>query len=368
MIAERLAGLGVATQPAVAAGHAWTLLDTQSFDLLLLDLEMPGLRPAELISYVRQQPRTRHLPVTVIASPDDARRLSEAFEAGAGSCLTRPLQWSVVEHHLDVALRMVGASRRARNRAQQAVACGRAKEAIIGNVCGESHAAAVAVLDEVDRIWRALPGSSATPAIIDGLRRISREAAAMRNVAERAESLVEDVRQSLGLVERNVGINALIERTLDDLDGEAQQLGVRLVADLPAGETEVTCDPAAIDRALRNIVANAIQYSPSDSNVSISVSVYPDGLLAIDVTDEGEGMHPDYVARCLTPLRARSGPIAPDGRLGFGLPMAKAIMEAHEGSLEIHSMPGEGTTALLILPAERVARIGAEADLATSGC
>ena len=62
------------------------------------------------------------------------------------------------------------------------------------------------------------------------------------------------------------------------------------------------------------------------------------------------------MARCLNPLHTRYERIkrATD-RIGFGLPLAKAIAEAHNGALEIRSMPGQGTTAMLALPADRIA-------------
>lgn len=353
-IETHLARVGADVVSAAQEDDIWRMLQQQTFDLLLIDLETPGVAAANIISVVRQQPRTRHLPIIVIAHPDATSELDAVFAAGAGSVLTKPVHWTVFEHHLGVALRMVAASARLRSQAHQAVAGARASEALLGNVCSEVRIAASVVEEQVERIWRALPAAAATPAISESLRRIGREAGALHEAATRAEQLADDVRHALVVVDRRERIDVLIERALDSVEMEAAERGVRLVSDLPEDDIVVVCDPGAIEQALRNIVHNAILYSPSDSNVSISVSVFPDGVLAIDVTDEGEGMHPEYVARCLTPLKASSAGVAATGRLGFGLPLAKAIMEAHDGALELRSMPAEGTTALLILPAERV--------------
>lgn len=353
-IVAHLGNIGVDAVTACDDAEVWRLLSKGRFWLLLIDLDLPGLRVEELISFARQQPRTRHMPVIVMGVPNDSR-LGAAFDAGAGSVLTKPLHWSVFEHHIEVALRMVTSAARLRAQAQQSVATSRANEALLGNVCSEMKTTASVVRDEIERIWRCMPSSWVSQTVAEGLHRIAREVATLQDIAGRAEELVDEVGQTLALVERPESIKALIERTLDGIEPFASNLGVRLVSDLPETDIVVTCDPAAVELALRHVLHNAVVYSPSDSNVSISASVYPDGLLAIDVTDEGEGMHPDYVARCLTPFKAASaGGISVDGRLCFGLPLAKAIMEAHDGVLEIRSMPGEGTTALLILPAERV--------------
>ena len=355
-LASHMERLGAEAVAVADGGAAWSALaDGQVFDLFIVDVDTVGLNAAELISFARQQPRTRHLPVIVMASSDSTDAVVAAFDAGAGSVLMKPLNWTVFDHHIDIAMRMVAASRRLRVKAQQAIACGRAKEALLGNVCGELRATAAAIHDEVERIWRAMPVAVATPNLSEAMRRVAREVTSLHEVANRAEELVAEVNQALVIIDRRDTVEGLIERTLDGLELEAGEKGVRLVSDLPADEIGLICDPGALEQALRQIVHNAILYSPSDSNVSVSASIYPDGLLAIDVTDEGEGMHPDYAARCLTPLRtAGMGGVSATGRLGFGLPLAKAIMEAHDGALEIRSMPGEGTTALLILPAERV--------------
>lgn len=337
------------------AASAWRLLTEQSFDLVLIDLDLPDLQADQLIAFVRQQPRTRHMPIIVIASPNNTGPLDAAFGAGAGSVLMKPLHDVVFEHHIGVAVRMIAAAARLRVKAQQSVASYRAGEALLGNVCGEARAVAGSVRDEVERIWRSLPAAAATPGVVEALRRIGREVAALQDVSTRAEELAGDVRHLLTIVDRRETLVAIVERALDGVEMAAAEKGVRLVSDLPSDLVGVICDPAAVEEAVRNVLHNAIVYSPSDSNVSISASIYPDGVLFIDVTDEGEGMHPEYVARCLTPLTAGSlGGVSANGRLGFGLPLAKAIMEAHDGALEIRSMPGEGTTALLILPAERV--------------
>ena len=66
-------------------------------------------------------------------------------------------------------------------------------------------------------------------------------------------------------------------------------------------------------------------------------------------------MSPAFLAKTLAPLAFSDAmPALGRGDFGLGLPLAKAIAEAHDGTLELRSMPEQGTTATIFLPAERV--------------
>ncbi len=106
--------------------------------------------------------------------------------------------------------------------------------------------------------------------------------------------------------------------------------------------------------ALSNILANAFQASGDGATVKIAVS--PDLLegvpaVRIDVIDGGHGMDPETARRALDPFFSTR----PSGT-GLGLPIAARIAEAHDGTLAIHSTPGEGTTVSLVFPSKRPER------------
>jgi signal transduction histidine kinase len=80
-----------------------------------------------------------------------------------------------------------------------------------------------------------------------------------------------------------------------------------------------------------------------------------DGSMIVTVTDSGAGMDEEAVVRALLMFgRANSMVAAEDEGPGLGLPLAKSLVEAHGGVLEIESEPGAGTTVILRFPAERV--------------
>jgi two-component system sensor histidine kinase SenX3 len=102
--------------------------------------------------------------------------------------------------------------------------------------------------------------------------------------------------------------------------------------------------------ALTNLVDNAINYSPSGTQVSISRSVR-DGDVLISVTDRGVGIAPEFTERVferffrIDPARSRL-----TGGTGLGLAIVKHVAANHGGTATVWSRPGTGSTFTLRLP------------------
>jgi CheY-like chemotaxis protein len=86
--------------------EAWQLLAKDTFQLALVDLEMPNLDGFTLIQCIRSHPRTRHMPIVVVTCREDHAALREALEAGASSYMIKPLKWSMFNAHVEHLLRL----------------------------------------------------------------------------------------------------------------------------------------------------------------------------------------------------------------------------------------------------------------------
>jgi signal transduction histidine kinase len=102
-------------------------------------------------------------------------------------------------------------------------------------------------------------------------------------------------------------------------------------------------------------MSNAVKFTPAGGRVTVSAAVDAAGAV-IAVADTGIGMTAADIPVALEPFRQIDGVMSRrfDGT-GLGLPLTKALVELHGGSLEIASAPGRGTTVQIRLPLERVA-------------
>lgn len=143
---------------------------------------------------------------------------------------------------------------------------------------------------------------------------------------------------------RDIDLAGILESVCGDYDGRTP--GIEL--DLPAGEAIVTADAARVRMVLANIVANAVKYTP-DGGRPVEVRLAAsDGGYTVTVRDRGCGIPEKELPFVFEPFyRVDKSRTKETGGYGLGLHLARRIMEAHGGSVDIASREGEGTTATL---------------------
>ena len=115
-------------------------------------------------------------------------------------------------------------------------------------------------------------------------------------------------------------------------------------------ETLLVVDPDRIRQVIDNLLSNAIKYSPETTEISVRAKV-ADGQMLTSVIDEGIGIPRDEIPRLFERFhRARNVSSRYYGGLGLGLYIAKAIVEAHHGSISVLSEEGAGATFTIRLP------------------
>ncbi len=86
------------------------LLAGNSYDIALVDIDMPGMGGIEMVRLVRASPRLKSLPIVMVTGSDDILSIDRAYEAGATSFVTKPVNWRLLNYHLRFVLRAQRAS------------------------------------------------------------------------------------------------------------------------------------------------------------------------------------------------------------------------------------------------------------------
>ena len=119
------------------------------------------------------------------------------------------------------------------------------------------------------------------------------------------------------------------------------------------GAGRVSADSKRLARALGHLIDNAIAATPRGGHVLVELSrrkVKGKSRARIVVSDNGPGMDGSTLARALEGLKLSADGKAMERRQGLGLPLAHQLIEAHGGTLQLASEPGQGTTAIVELP------------------
>ena len=152
------------------------------------------------------------------------------------------------------------------------------------------------------------------------------------------------------LERREIDMGALLDDTVAKLAAFAALRGVHVVREGGRGEVLAAADAERLQRALFNLVKNAVDHAPQGSRVAVRLAC--DGECArIQVADHGAGMTQGQLAHVFERFyRADDACGRTSGGSGLGLPIALWLVEAHGGTLRLESTPGEGTTATVLLP------------------
>ncbi|AWK71499.1 two-component sensor histidine kinase [Rhodococcus oxybenzonivorans] len=160
-----------------------------------------------------------------------------------------------------------------------------------------------------------------------------------------------------------VSVDEVVDEALQRCKISAEAAGISVTTDHPSG-FEVLGDRALLVTALTNLVQNAIAYSPKRTPVSVSRSMRGANV-AISVTDRGEGIAKADQERVFERFfRVDKARARATGGTGLGLAIVKHVAANHNGSIELWSKPGTGSTFTLQIPAhiETVDPNGGDAD------
>ena len=176
--------------------------------------------------------------------------------------------------------------------------------------------------------------------------------ASVARLSEQIESVL-DLSQSeaglLPLAREEVAVRPLIKSLLADRAAAIKQadLSVELLDDEMAGT--VSGDPGRLARAIGHVLDNAIAATPHGGSILVDLSRNAETLRLV-ISDSGKGMDPATLARAMEGLKTGSDGKTAERRQGIGLPLARQLIAAHGGTLELQSEPGQGTTAVIELP------------------
>jgi signal transduction histidine kinase len=195
-------------------------------------------------------------------------------------------------------------------------------------------------------------------AIRDGLKEpdaesissLSEEAALLSRLVDDLQELSLAEAGELRLNREAADISNLIKQSVLSRQTQAETKGISLTADLPENLPAINMDSLRIGQVLNNLVANAIIHTDRGGSVAVSAKEQDD-TVKVSVTDTGEGIPaeelPNIFERFYRTDRSRA---RATGGTGLGLTIARRLVEAHNGNIEVKSEQGKGSTFSFTLP------------------
>jgi signal transduction histidine kinase len=148
-----------------------------------------------------------------------------------------------------------------------------------------------------------------------------------------------------------IGPEAVLDETRLAFESQAAERGITLEVTAAPNVPSARMDRDRMVQALTNLVANALKFTPRGGRVTVTAGLRR-GQLAFSVSDTGPGIPEEALGRLFD--RFWRGDRSDHGGAGLGLAIVRGIAEAHGGSVEVASEPGEGATFTIFLPTVEV--------------
>jgi len=142
-------------------------------------------------------------------------------------------------------------------------------------------------------------------------------------------------------------LSTAVQAALRACQPQADYRNVRLVTHTLA-DAEVAMTPRRLERVFVNLIQNAIQHAPADSEVAIEIDIASntrERALQVVVRDQGAGIAPGDLSRLFTPFFSRRA-----GGFGLGLAISQRIVDEHHGRITAANRPGGGAEMTVVVP------------------
>ena len=280
LIALQLKRHGYLVAEANSGYKALELLQTQRFDLVLLDIMMPGMSGIEVLEHIRKEHSMLNLPVIMVTADDLENSIVDALKRGANDYLIKPLNLSVTFARIKTQLAL-------RNLAKL-------KDEFVKFASHDLKKPLIVTLDIVETLQKECSaGSLVNSEILELINLIHQTGENMQKVIEGFLNTEDFATKDPTLQFESTQFNAIVAKSINDNCSYAKKKQITLVSELAPGLPEIQANEFQIAQIIDNLLGNAIKFSPPHTETIIRT--HTDGTFVYaEISDGGPGIPPAH--------------------------------------------------------------------------
>lgn len=318
-------------------------------ELLLLDLSMPGIDGLEVCRRLRADTATADLPIIMVTGRDSPEDIVAGLDAGANDYVTKPIHPETMLARVRTQLRLKGLQDELKKTIQELEELQRLRADFVAMVTHDMKAPLTSVVGFssmlLEKDLREFPLAEFRDALSN-----------IHNNGRKLTQLINDFltfsRIEAGRLEiafEPVDLNLSLMQVIELLQYQADEKQVRIeYLPLESSPLRVRGDAPQIERAITNVLTNAIKYGPEGQPVRVRLGRQEDWVV-IEIADRGPGIPKVLLPKLFDRYFRVRSPKKVEGT-GLGLSIVKSIVEAHGGAVELETQPGQGTRVTLKFP------------------
>jgi two-component system, sensor histidine kinase and response regulator len=316
-------------------------IEGRVFDLILLDIMMPKMDGFEVCRRIKSNSKTQQVPIIFLTAKTDDDSISKGFDAGGVDYVTKPFNPSELLARVKTHIRLQQREKDLRelNNAKNTLF------SIIGHDLKTPFFTIMGLADILLTNYDEYPDSERKELIS-----FINESAKASHIL--LDNLLSWTRMQTGTIKSEpvcIDIEQIVNENLALLQSQAITKEVELKA-IIEGEISVFADLNMLNTILRNLINNAIKFTPRLGSVRIEVSKNETHAI-ISVVDTGIGIPSEKLERLLSDKKPAStlGTENESGT-GLGLVLTKGFVQLNNGTIQVESIAGMGTTFRFTLP------------------
>ncbi|NOT07431.1 MAG: response regulator [Gemmatimonadales bacterium] len=316
-------------------------------DLILLDVNMPGMDGFEVCRRLRADPATASLPIILVTSFSQREQRLEGIAAGANDYLNKPIDRADLLLRVRNALRLRKLHQELMRQYETLKRMESLRDSLVHMLVHDLRSPLTGITGYLD-LLKLDPVAAGDPTLlsyIDGMDESAKRLVEMVNT-------VLDVNRfeahAMPLARRRTDLSLVLGEALAAMGATAGAERVRVT--VPEKPVDITADPDIIRRVIVNLVANALKFTPSQGEVRVEVERTTRGA-EVRIHDSGPGIPPEHHELIFEKFGQVGGAHHAGVRsTGLGLTFCKLAVEAHEGRIGLTSAMGKGSTFWFALP------------------
>jgi PAS domain S-box-containing protein len=233
----------------------------------------------------------------------------------------------------------------------------RTKSEFLANMSHELRTPLNAIMGFSEVIKNEMFGHIAVPQYVEYARDIFSSGSHLLDIINDILDLSKVEAGKFNLSEENVAIEEVVFAVCNIIKGKADEKNLHIAPRLPGVMPRLYADKRSLKQMMLNLLSNAVKFTPKDGGVCISAKVEEDGSVAIVISDSGIGIAKADMQKVLAPFGQVDSVMSREHEgTGLGVPLVKAMIELHGGTLTFESTPGVGSVVTLRFPPDRSIR------------
>jgi signal transduction histidine kinase len=348
MLAFSLGRRGYEIARAYDGLEAWEKVKEETFDLLILDLMMPRLDGWEICRFIRKSddPQIRETPILILSARAMAEDRVRGLELGAEDYITKP--FSLMELMLRIEKLL--------NR-RQAYASLKSELTILQRQTREQEERVCKIVHDLKTPLVSM-GASAKLLMKPGEKDEALEM--IRSIYENCQRLSRRLEEILlfpaasfsekKILMKEINLNLLADRLRESFQALAREKRIEMIFHPLPAFPPVDGDEQWLERALENLLGNALKYTPEGGRVEMGGSLNPEEEnMEIWVRDNGRGIFAEEIQKIFHPFHRGRNALNEPG-MGLGLSLVKEVADVHGGKILVESKLQKGSTFSMVLP------------------